>query len=136
MLRLGSEKEELRVVADQIGAPTSAALIAAATATAITRWWDSDGGRAAVEGTYHMVSTGQTSWHGFAATLLARAAKEGLIAKAPAVLPISTAEFPTRAARPAYSVLNNALFQKTFGFSLPTWESSLDDVLLALKSRR
>ncbi len=136
MLRLGVEREELRVVADQIGAPTSARVIATETARAIALWLRSDSGtRSVVEGTYHLVSTGQTSWHGFASAIFGQSLATGIISKQPAVVPISTAEFPTRAVRPAYSVLDNALFQRTFEATLPHWETGLSEVLKELSSR-
>jgi dTDP-4-dehydrorhamnose reductase len=136
MLKLGEERNELRVVADQIGVPTPAGLISFATAHAIDRWGHASAeARSGIEGTYHLVSSGQTSWHGFAEAILAKAATEGLITRQPVVSAISTAEFPTRATRPAYSVLDNTLFQQTFHVALPAWEIGLDDVLLALNSR-
>jgi dTDP-4-dehydrorhamnose reductase len=136
MLRLGVEKDELRVVADQIGAPTSAASIANGTATAIEHWRRTDGtGRSSIEGTYHLVASGQTSWHGFASAIFAKARAAGIIDKSPVVSAISSAEFPTRATRPGYSVLDNALFQRTFGVELLDWTSSLDDVLTQLPPR-
>jgi dTDP-4-dehydrorhamnose reductase len=136
MLRLGAERDELRVVADQIGAPTSAASIAAGTARAIDHWRRADDtGRSSLQGTYHLVASGQTSWQGFASTIFAKAKAAGIIGKSPVVSAISSAEFPTRATRPGYSVLDNALFQRTFGVVLPDWSCSLDDVLTQLPPR-
>jgi dTDP-4-dehydrorhamnose reductase len=136
MLKLGQERDELRVVEDQIGAPTSASVIALATARAIDCWARASmGARSGIEGTYHLVSSGQTSWHGFAAAIFAKAVAKGIVDRSPAVSAISTGEFPTRATRPAYSVLDNTLFQQTFGTNLPTWQIGLDDVLLTLNSR-
>jgi dTDP-4-dehydrorhamnose reductase len=134
MLRLGADRSELRVVGDQIGAPTSAGTIALATAGAITRWASEERGqRAALEGTYHLVSSGQTSWHGFASAIFSKAAAQEIIERSPVVLAISSAEFPTKAKRPAYSVLDNSQFQRVFGIILPPWEAGLDQVLSELR---
>jgi dTDP-4-dehydrorhamnose reductase len=131
MLRMGSERDELRVVADQVGAPSSAGMIAEATASALQRWIGAaDSSRLLLTGTYNLVSSGQTSWHGFASAIFKSATEQALIARTPVVLAIATADFPTRARRPAYSVLDNTRFQKTFDFALPAWQSSLDEVML------
>lgn len=133
MLRLGRERDEIRVVADQIGAPTSTDLIVQASMAAIDRWLGaSPEKRHRLEGIHHLVASGQTSWHGFAEAIMQQASARGLIAKAPNVIPTTTAEFPTPAARPAFSVLDNADFIRTFGFELPNWEQGLDQVLQQL----
>ncbi|MCL1635170.1 dTDP-4-dehydrorhamnose reductase [Luteimonas sp. SX5] len=121
MLRLAKERDELRVVADQIGTPTSARLIAYATETALRSRRDS--------GLWHLTASGQTSWHGFAESIVLQAQESGLIARAPKVIPIATADYPTRAARPAYSVLDNAAFQRDFGIELPNWHEGMVQVL-------
>jgi dTDP-4-dehydrorhamnose reductase len=118
MLRLGAERPELRVVADQRGAPTSAGAIAAATLRLLhagTAWQD---------GVYHMTAAGSTSWHGFAVAIFERRA-----AARPRLVPIPSSDYPTPAARPANSVLSNDKFARTFGFRLPAWEQQLDAVL-------
>lgn len=133
MLRLGSEREELRVVGDQIGSPTDTMLIVDGTLTAIDRWITADAAtRKALEGTYHLTASGNTSWHGFASAIVQRAAQRGLLAKAPLVQAISSSEFPTPAKRPAYSVLDNSRFERTFGHALPDWQVGLDRTLDAL----
>jgi dTDP-4-dehydrorhamnose reductase len=133
MLRLGAERDELRVVADQIGTPTTASMIADSTAAALGYWAAANGSdRRRLSGTYNLVSSGQTSWHGFASAIFTIAASQNLIRKPPLVLAIATADFPTRAKRPAYSVLDNTRFQTTFDFVLPTWQSSLDQVMLEI----
>src|SRR5690606_11932335 len=83
MLRLGSERDELRVVADQVGSPTSAAHIADTTAAIL-------GQGTARGGTWHLTCTGQTSWHGFAEAIMAGAVERGLLARAPKVHAIAT----------------------------------------------
>ncbi|HJP98999.1 MAG TPA: dTDP-4-dehydrorhamnose reductase [Rhodanobacteraceae bacterium] len=131
MLRLAAERDELRVVADQFGAPTSAGLIADVTARAITRWLGSDdetGGRA-MDGTYHLVAGGQTSWCGFARAIFERATRVGLLKPAPRVEAIRTADYPTRAKRPAYSVLDTSRLRDTFQVGLPDWHGALNEVI-------
>lgn len=130
MLRVGAEREELRVVADQIGAPTSTALIVTGTLAALDAWGAADTAqRRALEGTHHLAASGHTSWHGFASAIFAGAAERGLIARAPHVAAISTTDYPTPAKRPAWSVLDNSGFQERFGYALPHWQSGLRDVL-------
>lgn len=124
MLRLGSEREELRVVADQIGTPTPAALIADVTARII-------GSSSQAYGTFHLTARGQTSWHAFAVEIFESAQRRGLLAKAPRVLPIATAEYPTPAKRPAYSCLDTSALQNTFGIALPDWKLGLERVFAA-----
>lgn len=130
MLRLAGERDELRVVADQIGAPTSVTLIAQATRAAIAVWLAAlPRERQVLEGTYHVVASGQTSWHGFAQAIVDAAASAGLLARRPVVAPITTQDFPTPARRPAYSVLDNRKFQHAFGFPLADWKQGLTQVM-------
>lgn len=130
MLRLGAEREELRVVADQIGAPTPARWIARTTAAAIAqRQTAAAGARGTLSGTCHLVASGQCSWFEFAGVILQGAAERGLIARAPRVLPIATADYPTRAQRPAYSVLDCSGLKTAFGLELADWRVGLDEVL-------
>ena len=135
MLRLGAERDELSVVADQIGAPTSTDLLVDGTLAAVDRWIATPiDERAALEGTYHLVASGETSWHGFAEAIFTGAVDRGLLARRPLVHAIGTAGFPTRARRPAYSVLDNGSFQTRMGMSLPDWRIGLDHVLDTLTS--
>ncbi|MGH8085737.1 MAG: dTDP-4-dehydrorhamnose reductase [Lysobacter sp.] len=122
MLRLGAERDELRVVADQVGSPTPAWLIADIT-TAILQQG------VAEPGVRHLVSAGQTSWHGFAEAIFAEALAEGVIERSPRVLPIGTAEFPTRASRPAWSVLDPARLAAEYGIDIPHWRQALATTL-------
>ena len=126
MLRLGAERDHLRVVADQFGTPTGAALIADATARVIAH-----SSRAA--GTWHLTAGGQTSWHGFAEAIFAGAVERGLLPRAPMVEPIATADYPTPAARPAYSVLDCGALQRDFGIVPPDWRAGLGQALDALE---
>ncbi|HKR77136.1 MAG TPA: dTDP-4-dehydrorhamnose reductase [Rhodanobacter sp.] len=133
MLRVGAEREELRVVADQVGAPTSTALIVAGTLAALDTWQAADATqRRALEGIHHLVAGGHTSWHGFAEAIFAGAAERGLIERAPRVAAIATTDYPTPARRPAWSVLDNTGFTRRFGYALPDWQNGLHDVLDAL----
>lgn len=130
MLRVGAERDELRVVADQIGAPTSTALIVAGTLAALDAWRIADAEqRNRLAGTHHLVANGHVSWHGFAGAIFAGAVERGLIARAPHVAAITTSDYPTPAQRPAWSVLDNAEFQQCFGYALPDWQTGLNDVL-------
>lgn len=129
MLRLGAEREELRVVADQQGAPTSTALIVRASLAALDRWFSEPTDRERLLGTHHLVASGHTSWHGFACAIFEEAQARGLLARAPRVLPIATADYPTPARRPAWSVLDNGNFQQSVGVALPDWRTGLSDVM-------
>jgi dTDP-4-dehydrorhamnose reductase len=128
MLRLAGERDELRVVADQTGAPTPARLIADATAAMLSKWLgDGDDGRR--DGTFHVVSSGQCSWFNFAGAIVDGAVARGLIERRPRVMPIATADYPTRARRPAYSVLGTSKAAAAFGLQLPDWRAGLESVL-------
>jgi dTDP-4-dehydrorhamnose reductase len=129
MLRLGAERDELRVVADQQGAPTSTALIVHASLAALDRWFADPGARENLRGTHHLVASGHTNWHGFAGAIFDEAQARGLLARAPRVLPIATADYPTPARRPAWSVLDNTAFERHVGIHLPDWRSGLREVI-------
>lgn len=124
MLRLAGERDELRVVADQHGAPTWSRQIAEATALALAR-------HAGQQGIYHLAAAGATTWHGFASALLAAAHARGMIPRLPAVQAIMTAEYPTPARRPAHSLLAGTRLAADFGLALPTWETQLQLCLAA-----
>lgn len=128
MLRLAGEREELRVVDDQIGAPTPARWIAEASAHAIARLGLAGGGDRRF-GTWHLAPAGSTSWHGFASAIVARAAAAGLLARVPRVVAVGSHEFPTPARRPAWSVLDTTALREAFGLALPDWSHGLDAVL-------
>ncbi|MBH1448715.1 dTDP-4-dehydrorhamnose reductase [Stenotrophomonas maltophilia] len=122
MLRVGAERDQLRVVADQIGTPTPAALIADVTAQALQH-------PGHLSGTWHLTASGQTSWHGFAEAIFAEALAIGVLAKVPAVEAIPSSEYPTPAKRPAWSVLDNRKLQQDFGIVLPAWQDGLKRVM-------
>jgi dTDP-4-dehydrorhamnose reductase len=123
MLKLGAERPELRVVADQVGAPTWARTIAAATshivaqgaASADTDWW------ARRSGVYHFTSAGATSWSGFAEAIFAIA----MASHAPTVMPISSSDYPTPAKRPANSRMALDKLTEVFGLQMPDWRDAL-----------
>jgi len=122
MLRLGAERDELRVVADQVGTPTPARLIAGVTAKVLR-----DGPTAS--GLWHLTAAGGTSWHGFAEAIFAGAAARGLLPRAPRVVPITSLDYPTPARRPAYSRLDTTRLQSDFHIRLPHWTDALSGVL-------
>jgi dTDP-4-dehydrorhamnose reductase len=129
MLRLGAERDELSVVADQIGAPTWSVTIAALTANVLAQsvsankdWW------AEKSGVYHLTAGGSTSWHGFAEAIFELSSLE----KKPAVKPIPAASYPTPAARPANSRMSNDKLASAFGVRAPDWREALR---LSLASR-
>jgi dTDP-4-dehydrorhamnose reductase len=123
MIRLGAERPALGVVADQVGCPTSAADIAD-TLLAIARdpserW-----------GTYHFVNAGEASWFDLAAAVFAHVAAAG--GKTPALNPITTADYPTPARRPANSRLSTERVTQSFGITPRPWQDALDDIMAAL----
>ena len=114
MLRFGPTRPELRIVADQVGSPTSSRAIAAATVRIL-------GAGPLPAGVFHMTAGGSTSWFGFAERIFALSE----LPSRPKLLPITTEEYPTPAQRPRNSVLANDKFATTFGFRLASWEESL-----------
>lgn len=122
MLRLGAEREQLRVVADQIGTPTPAALIAEVTAQALQH-----GGE--LSGTWNLTASGQTTWHGFAQAIFAKAKQLGVLERVPDVEAIQASDYPTSAMRPSWSVLDNRRVQRDFGIHLPNWQDALEQVM-------
>ncbi|SDI37528.1 dTDP-4-dehydrorhamnose reductase [Pseudomonas panipatensis] len=124
MLRLAKERDELRVIADQFGAPTSAELIADVTALALQRLAQDHELTKHASGTYHLVASGETSWHRYAQFVIGEAVRLGsaLRATPERIAPIATHEYPLPAKRPANSRLANGKLQRTFGLVLPAWE--------------
>lgn len=122
MLRVGAERERLRVVADQLGSPTPAWLIADATAAILRQG-------VAESGVRHLVAGGRTSWHGFAEAIFAQAHARGLLERVPRVEAIATSEYPTPAPRPAWSVLDSSRLAAEYGLELPDWRQALAGTL-------
>ncbi len=130
MLRLGAERSELRVVDDQVGAPTSAAAIAAATARLVEQY--ATPGAHLPAGIYHMTAAGSTSWCGFARAIFSCGCPQCPAAGAGH----ASSDYPTPAKRPANSVLANDKFARTFGFRLPPWKQQLEEVLAGMQVTR
>ena len=119
MMRLAREREELRVVSDQIGSPTWVQTLADFTHAAI----GDDGKLSIADGIYHLSANGRTSWHGFAEAIFAAIPDQRRIAKR--VTPISSADFPTPAKRPAFSVLSNQKIEFATKKRVPDWQEQL-----------
>jgi dTDP-4-dehydrorhamnose reductase len=127
MLRLAGEREALRVIDDQVGAPTGADLLADATAHAL-RALDRD---ASLAGTYHVAASGETSWFGYARFIIERARAKGwTFSVAPeSILPVPTSAYPLPARRPSNSRLDCGRFTRAFGLYLPAWEFGVERML-------
>jgi dTDP-4-dehydrorhamnose reductase len=140
ILRLATEREELKIVRDQVGAPTCAADIAAATAKILTNIYgrnDDAGAFSKVSGTYHMTAAGEATWYDFTKTILEEAinashdlswltaATQGRPLLTRRVFPIKASEYGSRTPRPVYSVLSNSRLTQTFGITLPDWRTQL-----------
>ena len=126
MLRLGRERDSLGIVADQYGAPTAAADIAAALITIVRRHTPEQLAERA--GIYHYCGSPYASWFEFAETIFAEAVAQGVLAKIPAVKPIATADYPTPAKRPADSRLDCGKIRTVFGIEPCDWHSALSDL--------
>ena len=127
MLRLAADREELKVIADQVGAPTGADLLADVTALALGRLR----AQPALSGTYHCAAAGQTHWHGYAQFVIEWARAHGHPVKvAPdRVLPTLTQDYPTPARRPLNSRLDTTKLRSTFGITLPHWQQGVQRLL-------
>lgn len=127
MLRMALQRDRLSVIADQIGAPTGADLLADLTAHLVR----TSATRTPVLGIYHAAAAGETSWHGYASFVLERARAAGLVLKvAPeGINPIEASAYPTAAARPANSRLNTLKLRSASGLVLPAWQAGVDRML-------
>ncbi|VTZ23748.1 dTDP-4-dehydrorhamnose reductase [Methylocella tundrae] len=126
MLRLARERDELRVVADQRGCPTSTRDIA----DAILRIAPRIASDANLYGTYHFAGAGATTWHGFANRIVD--AQAPITGRRPSVVAITSADYPTPARRPANSVFDCSLFERSFGFSAHPWSEETDAIVKLL----
>lgn len=137
MLHLATQREELKVVADQHGAPTSAELIADVTALALYRTRLHAGASPPLAGTYHLVAGGETTWCDYARYVLALAVEKGVLLKATpdCVVPIPTEAYPLPAARPKNSRLDTGKLQATFNVQPPHWRYYLARMVEELTSR-
>lgn len=130
MLRLGAERPELRVVADQYGCPTSALDIAATVVAILDRLLAGEG----AHGTYQFVNAGEASWHDLAEVVIARSASHG--APQPPVTPITTADFPTPARRPANSRLSTAKLAADYGITPRDWREAVNEIVDTLMAEK
>ena len=121
ILRLASERETLSVIHDQIGAPTSAALLADCTAHALRQVMNNP----ELAGLYHLAASGQTTWHDYAAFVIKHAQALGKELLVTEIKPIVTSEYPTAAKRPLNSRLDTTKFCSTFGLVLPEWQNGV-----------
>lgn len=128
MLRLGQELASLSVVCDQIGAPTSAAMLARVTLTAIEQAL----GNPALDGLYHVTAAGETSWYDYARFIFAEARKWGRELKISELNAVPTHAYPTAARRPLNSRLDTAKFRDAFGLGLPHWREGVEETLQRL----
>lgn len=127
MLKLAQERDALKVIDDQIGAPTGADLLADLTAHAMR----SVALQPQHGGTYHAVASGHTSWHGYATHVIENARARGVPIRVAreAIAAVPTSAFPTPARRPANSRLDTQKLRNTFGLQLPDWQSGVDRML-------
>ncbi len=133
MLKFAQDRDALRIVSDQQGAPTSANLLAQTTADILQVM----AGQPATDprwGVYNLVAAGQTNWHAYARYVIAQARQLGwpIKIKDEAITPTLTAEYPVAATRPLNSVLDTSKIRKTFGLTLPDWRVGVDEVLQTL----
>jgi len=126
MVRLANEREELRVVADQVGSPTYTGDLARAifNLLALEEGPESQSGHCPY-GLYHFANSGVCSWHGFAETIVVLARESGEPVETARVVPITTADFPRPAPRPAYSVLDTNKYRRATGKKIPPWQDAL-----------
>lgn len=120
--RLAAEREELRIVADQIGRPTWALVVAQATAVAFRRLCQDP----SLSGLYQVSCSGQTSWHGFAVAIVEGLKARGVTLRVKSILPIKTEEYAAAATRPKNSVMQLSKFESSFDFNFEDWKHSLD----------
>lgn len=131
MLKLGAERNEIRVVADQVGTPTWARDIAQAIAQLLPLFSPGQT-QSAPTGTYHFTNSGVASWYDFAIAIFEEARELGYKLKVQRVVPITTPEYPTPAQRPAYSVLSTQKISAVLGTYPPHWRQSLRQMLIQL----
>lgn len=130
MLRLGKDREELKVVADQVGSPSWSYDIALAITQLVAKSLDDD----TVQGTFHYTNSGVCSWYDFAVAIFTEAKRLGYPLQIERVLPITTADYPTPTQRPAYSVLSKVKITNTLEVYPPHWRESLIKMLTQLKA--
>jgi dTDP-4-dehydrorhamnose reductase len=138
ILRLAQERDELKIVDDQIGAPTWSRMIAEATAQILGQTYSPliphPSPLTELSGVYHLTSAGKTSWFGFAKAIVELAIHQGANFS-PKMLPIPSTEYPLPATRPQNSVMSNEKLQNTFGLLLPDWQTALGLCLNEMESQ-
>jgi dTDP-4-dehydrorhamnose reductase len=138
ILRLARERDNLRVVADQFGAPTSAALVADVTADILGQYVRGHGNADNPDrfGTFHLAASGETSWHAYARSIVSTGLRMGmpLTLHPDAISPISSDKYRAPTPRPANSRLNTGKLQSAFNIDLPDWKAGMTDVLKQLKT--
>ena len=132
ILKAARERDKLRIVADQHGAPTWSRDLARMAADVIAQC-EADGAAAGRAGIYHASGGGETTWAGFAAEALRQVREHEPEAKLASVQPITTAEYPTPSPRPKNSQLDNSKLSATFGWRMTRWQDSLAEVLAELQ---
>ncbi len=132
ILRLARERDSLKIVADQFGAPTSASLLADVTAQIIARYLGCPDQAMFPYGLYHLVAQGETSWHGYANFVITTLRERRQPFKVAAIEPIPTSGYPLPAPRPANSRLSTQKLRDTFNLELPTWQHEVERVITLL----
>jgi len=126
MLRLAKDRSTLNVIADQVGVPTGADLLADVAVAALRQAWD----KPELGGIYHLAPSGETTWHGYASYVIEFARKHGEELAVEAVNPIATTEYPTPARRPLNSRLATTKLHRSFALHLPDWQSGVTRMLM------
>jgi dTDP-4-dehydrorhamnose reductase len=134
ILRLAGERDELRIVDDQIGTPTWARRIADATALIVHAARQEQATGQFASGIFNLTASGATSWHGFAKAILDEAQHNGLLQRVPQLKPIASVQYPTPATRPKNSRLAGERISKRFGIALPDWQQALARCIEDMKS--
>ena len=134
ILRLAKERADLRIVDDQIGAPTWARDIAEATARIVRAARGEQARGTFAPGIFNLSAAGATSWYGFAGAILDEAMRSGLLTRAPRLTPIASKDYPTPAARPKNSQLSGERLEARFGIALPDWRASLARCIAEMKA--
>jgi dTDP-4-dehydrorhamnose reductase len=136
ILKLAQERDKLSIVSDQVGSPTSAALLADVTAEIVKQLFEP--GAVQKYGTYHLVSEGETSWHGYAQMVVAIANALEVKTKisSDSIQPIKTADYPLPAPRPANSRLDTTKIKNVFMLTLPSWQDGVEKVVLGLINQK
>ena len=127
MLKLAREREELRVVSDQIGSPTSARLIAEITSHCLKQAFEDRHAASYTSALYHLTASGYTSWHGFAEEIIAMAKRHANTRlKVKHIIKVPSTEYPTPAKRPMNSQLSHGLLEQAYHIKMPDWKSELE----------